>query len=525
MGRKNKSRKYLSRNKENMDIENNDIINQENENIEESQCTSYLTTSTGSLVSDDDNSETVGSNGPVLIQDAHLIDKMAHFDRERIPERVVHAKGAGAHGYFEVYKSMEEYTCADFLQTPKVKIPVFVRFSTVIGSKGSADTVRDPRGFAVKFYTDEGNYDIVGNDIPVFFIRDSIKFPDVIHSLKPSPDTNLKDVSRFWDFISNSPEAMHMITWLYSDRGTIKSYRHIDGFGVNTYVWVNSKGKRRYVKYHWKTMQGIETIDRHEADMLAGLDPDIATRDLYEAIECGKYPRYELYVQLIDVEEAENLPFDPLDDTKTWPEDKFPLKRVGIMTLNKNPENFFAEVEQSAFCPANVVKGVEFSADKMLQGRIFSYSDTQRYRLGVNFTQLPINKAKCPVNNNQQDGFMEYEYSRGSINYKPNSLNRNKPLEAPKKEYKGMHVEGNITRESIKKTDDFTQAGERYRGLSESERIALIDNILSELWQVPEKIQKKLVEYFIKCDEEFGEKVAEGLNLKSKKSINKYKFK
>lgn len=525
MGSKNKSKKNLSRNKENKDIEEYDVVNKENEDINNDCCTSYLTTNTGSLVSNDTNSETVGSNGPVLIQDVHLIDKMAHFDRERIPERVVHAKGAGAHGYFEVYRCMEEYTCADFLQVPKAKIPVFVRFSTVIGSKGSADTVRDPRGFAVKFYTSEGNYDIVGNDIPVFFIRDSIKFPDVIHSLKPSPDTNLKDVSRFWDFISNSPEAMHMITWLYSDRGTIKSYRHIDGFGVNTYVWVNSRGKRRYVKYHWKTMQGVETIDRHEAEILAGLDPDIAVRDLHEAIECGKYPKYELYVQLMDIEEAENLPFNPLDDTKTWPEDRFPLKRVGMMTLNKNPENFFAEVEQSAFCPANIVRGIEFSDDKMLQGRIFSYSDTQRYRLGINFTQLPINKAKCPVDNNNQDGLMRYDYKKGSVNYKPNSLNGNKPIEAPEERVECVYVEGNITKESIKKTDDFTQAGERYRGLNENEKTALIDNILSELWQVPEKIQRKLIEYFTRCDDEFGDRIAEGLNLKSKKSINKYKFK
>ena len=530
MGNKKKSKKNLSRSEKDNNMDDINIKKIDNDkNIEDDSCTKYMTTSTGTLVNNDTNSETIGANGPVLIQDIHLIDKMAHFDRERIPERVVHAKGAGAHGYFELYKSMGEYTCADFLQSPKAKVPVFARFSTVIGSKGSADTVRDPRGFAVKFYTDEGNYDIVGNDIPVFFIRDSIKFPDVIHSLKPSPDTNLKDVSRFWDFISNSPEAMHMITWLYSDRGTIKSYRHIEGFGVNTYIWVNSKGKRRYVKYHWKTMQGIETIDRHEADMLAGLDPDIATRDLHDAIECGKYPKYEFCVQLMDVEDAEKLPFDPLDDTKTWPEDKFPLKKVGMMTLNKNPENFFAEVEQVAFCPSNVVRGVELSADKMLQGRAFSYSDTQRYRLGVNFTQLPINKPVCSVNNYNQDGFMRYDYNKGSINYKPNSLACNKSKTSTEPEYKGMYVEGNITRETIEKTDDFTQAGERYRGLSEEERTHLVDNILSELWQVPEKIQDKLIEYFSKCDEEFGERILCGLrdneDKDGKKTLNKYKYK
>ena len=405
---------------------------------------------------------------------------------------------------------MKKYTSADFLSEDNKKTPVFVRFSTVIGGRGSADTVRDPRGFSVKFYTDEGNYDIVGNDIPVFFIRDGIKFPDVIHSLKPSPDTNLKDVSRFWDFIANSPEATHMIVWLYSDLGIVKSYRHMDGFGVNTFVWVNEKEERKYIKYHWKTMQGVEGVNRKEAEILAGLDPDIAVKDLHDAIEKGDYPKYELCVQMMDIEERCNLDFDPLDDTKTWPEDKFPLMKVGMLTLNRNPENFFVEVEQSAFCPANIVSGIEFSADKMLQGRVFSYIDTQRYRIGTNFNQLPINKPKSPVNNNLQDGKMRYENKKGQINYKPNSLDDNNPVIC-KKKFRGLYYEGYAEKEPITKVDNFTQAGERYRSLCEKDRCALVDNILSELWEVPESIQNKVIEYFFKADKEFGSRVKNGL--------------
>ena len=471
----------------------------------------YLTTSLGALVDDDDNSKTIGNNGPVLLEDISLLDKIAHFDRERIPERVVHAKGAGAHGYFKCYKCMKKYTCADFLSEDNKKTPVFVRFSTVIGSKGSADTVRDPRGFAVKFYTDEGNYDIVGNDLPVFFIRDAIKFPDVIHSLKPSPDTNLKDVSRFWDFISNTPEATHMIVWLYSDLGIVKSYRHMDGFGVNTYVWVNEKGERKFIKYHWKSMQGVEGVNRKEGEILAGLEPDIAVKDLYEAIEKGDYPQYELCVQMMDIEESCNLEFDPLDDTKIWPEDRFPLIKVGLMTLDKNPDNFFTEVEQSAFCPANVINGIELSADKMLQGRGFSYTDTQRYRIGINFSELPINRPKSPVDNCQQDGAMRYKNRKGAINYKPNSLDDNNPKVCKKAKHKGLYYEGFAVKHPIDKIDDFTQAGERYRSLCEKDKCALIDNILSELWEVPECIQKKLIEYFSNADQEFGDRVKNGL--------------
>jgi catalase len=478
----------------------------------------HLTTNQGVPVSDNQNSLTVGERGPVLLQDVHLIEKLAHFDRERIPERVVHAKGAGAHGYFQVYKSMEKYTCANFLQDSKKKTPVFVRFSTVVGARGSADSARDPRGFAVKFYTDEGNYDLVGNNLPVFFIRDAIKFPDMVHSFKPAPDTNIPTASsansRFWDFISLTPESTHMITWLFSDRGTVKSYRTMEGFGVNTYKWVNKEGKEVYVKYHWKPAAGVYSIDRHESTRLAGEDPDIATRDLYDTIASGKTVEYELNVQIMEIEDELKQDFDPLDATKTWPEDKFPLMPVGKMVLNRNPENYFAEVEQAAFCPASIVPGIEFSADKLLQGRSFSYADTQRHRLGPNYLQLPINSPRMPVNNNQRDGFMQYApYGGGTVNYEPNTLADGMPGEAPAYPTSQTRVEGDLTRRKISLTNDFEQAGERYRLLKGVEQDHLVDNIVDSLGAADKPIKKRMVENLTKADPEFGKRVAKGLNL------------
>lgn len=467
----------------------------------------YLTTNEGAPVSDNQNSLTVGERGPILLKDIHLVEKISHFDRERIPERVVHAKGAGAHGYFEVYESMKKYTKAKFLQESKKKTHVFVRFSTVIGSKGSADTARDPRGFAVKFYTEDGNYDIVGNDIPVFFIRDAMKFPDLIHAFKPSPDTNIQSSNRIWDFLTNTPESTHMITWLFSDRGTIKSYRNIEGFGVNTYVWVNEKGERIYVKYHWKPLLGVKTITRQEAKILAGVDPDVATRDLYDTLSKGEVVEYELFVQLMNIEDELRQDFDPLDATKIWPEDKFPLIKVGKMTLNEAPKNFFAEVEQAAFSPSNIIPGVEISNDKLLQGRVFSYADTERYRLGANFTQLPINKPLAKVTNNQQDGFMRYFTSEGPTNYEPNSLNNGKPKEAPTSPSMPVYVEGKIMSKKIPLTNDFKQAGDRYRSLSKIDQDHLVDNIVDDLWSVDKEIQLKAIENLSKACTEFGERI------------------
>ena len=343
--------------------------------------------------------------------------------------------------------------------------------------------------------------------MPVFFIRDAIRFPDFIHSAKSSPDTNLKDPERFWDFISLTPESTHMITWVYSDRGTIKDYRHMDGFGVNTFIWVNKHGKRIFIKYHWKTMQGIETIDRHESDRLAGLDPNIATKNLHQAIACGNCPRWELCVQMLPMDLADCLPFDPLDDTKTWPEDQFPLIPVGMMVLNENPQNFFAEVEQSAFCPANLVPGIEFSADKMLVGRSFSYRDTQRYRLGANFSNLPVNRSICPVFNNQRDGAATYSVIPGRVNYSPNSLNRNQPYPYPIAEPNSFELSGCVKRTPIQKTDDFTQPGERYLSLTKEEQCHLVDNIAVELAQCNPELVNRAISNFCKANEEFGKKV------------------
>ncbi|GAA0781094.1 catalase [Hathewaya limosa] len=473
----------------------------------------YLTTSTGAPVDNNQSSLTVGARGPVLLQDIYLLDKLASFDRERIPERVVHAKGAGAHGYFKVYRPMAKYTRAKFLQDPNKKTDVFVRFSTVIGSKGSADTARDPRGFAVKFYTEEGNYDLAGNNIPVFFIRDAIKFPDIIHSLKPSPDTNLPDPNRFWDFISNSPEATHMIVWLYSDLGTRKSFRAMEGFGVNTYVWVNEKGKRVYVKYHWKPALGNKTIPRQEAELLAGIDPNVATRDLYDTLNSGKTVEYELNVQLMNMEDENNLDFDPLDDTKVWPEDKYPLMKVGKMVLNRAPDNFFEEVEQAAFCPSNLVPGIEVSNDKMLQGRVFAYADTQRHRIGPNFNQLKINMPKVPVCNDEQDGAMRIYSNKGAVNYEPNSLANGWPKEAPTYPEEPEYVKGKLEKRKIPLADDFKQAGEKYHSYTKEEKDHLISNLVDDLWCVDREIQLKVVKNFTKASKEFGTRVAKGLKI------------
>jgi catalase len=477
----------------------------------------YLTTNQGVPVSDNQNSMTVSERGPVLLQDVQFIEKMAHFDRERIPERVVHAKGAGAHGYFQVYKSMAAYTKAEFLQDPDKKTPVFIRFSTVTGGRGSADTVRDPRGFAVKFYTEAGNYDLVGNNLPVFFIRDAIKFPDMVHAFKGAPDSNIPSASsahnRFWDFISLTPESTHMITWLFSDRGTPKSYRMQEGFGVNTYVWVNAEGKAVYVKYHWKPKLGVHNLDRHEATQLAGVDPDYLIRDLYDTIARGEEVEYELNVQLMDIADEMKQNFDPLDATKTWPEDKFPLMPVGKMVLNRNPENFFAEVEQAAFCPASIVPGIEFSDDKLLQGRTFSYNDTQRYRLGANYLQLPVNRPLVPVNNNQRDGAMQIGAFTGSVNYEPNSLAGGMPMEAPAGTSRVYQVEGEVTRRKIDITNDFGQAGERYRSLSKMDQEHLVDNLIADLMHIDKPIQQRVVDNLTKADQELGRYVADGLKL------------
>ncbi|MEF9952272.1 MAG: catalase [Clostridium sp.] len=474
-----------------------------------------MTSNLGAPVENDSHSLTVGVDGPVVLRDLHLIDKLAHFDRERIPERVVHAKGAGAYGYFKLINPMGRYTKAKVFNDMRSETEAFVRFSTVIGSKGSADTLRDPRGFAVKLYTEDGNLDIVGNNLPVFFIRDAIKFPDLIHAFKPSPDSNLHDPNRFWDFIASTPESTHMITFLFSDYGTIKSFRKMKGFGVNTYVWVNEKGERFLVKYHWTPIAGEETITRQEAEILAGVDPDIATRDLYDTLVKGRKVDYDLSVQILNPKSDYDIDFDPLDATKTWPEKVFPLIKVGRLTLTRPPDNFFEESEQVAFCPGNIVPGVEPSNDKLLQGRLFSYKDTQRHRLGPNFEQIPINRPRTDVDNNERDGSMAMMNHKGKVNYSPNYLDNNnpKPCATYGKE-PAEYISGSVSRRLINKENNFKQAGELYDSYTKEQQDHLIDNLVSDLFNVERDIQKQVVYYFSEASKDFGERVRRGLRLK-----------
>ncbi|CVK20689.1 catalase [Sporomusa sphaeroides] len=477
----------------------------------------YLTSNQGTPVTDDQNSLTVGERGPILLEDIVLLEKITHFNRERIPERVLHAKGAGAFGFFVPYQSMASLTKAKFLQDPEKKTPVFVRFSIAGSSLGGADTVRDIRGFAVKFYTEEGNYDLIGNHLPVFPIRDPMRFTDLIHALKPNPVNNIRggptEASRFWDFMSLRPESMNFLTYLFSDNGIIKSYRTIQGYGVNTYSWVNLCGEEVYVKYHWEPCAGVEYIDSKTAAQLAGTDPDVASRDLFDTIAAGHTVEFEMRVQIMNVEAECEQTFDPLDPTKIWPENLFPLMPVGRMVLNKNPENFFVEVEQSAFSPAAIVPGIAFSNDRILQGRTFPYGDTQRYRIGVNYLQLPTNMPRSPVDNMMQDGDMQTMYNQGIVNYLPNTLAGGMPMEAPQQGKPAENfASGNIARHELT-GDDYYQARSRYRTMSAAERKRLVSNIVENLSQAYEPIQRRAVEQFLRVDNEFGSRIAQGINL------------
>jgi catalase len=480
-----------------------------------------LTTRQGHPVYDNQNTRTVGDRGPAALENYQFLEKISHFDRERVPERVVHARGAGAYGYFEAYGTIgtdpaAKYTRAKLFAEKGKRTPVFVRISTVIGGRDSAETARDPRGFAVKFYTEDGNWDLVGNNLPVFFIRDAIKFPDVIHALKPSPDTFRQEPNRIFDFMSLTPESMHMLTWLFSPRGIPADYRHQDGFGVNTYRMVNSQGEAVLVKYHWKSKQGIKSLTQEQANAIQATELGHATKDLYEAIERGDYPEWELNVQIMSDDEHPELDFDPLDDTKTWPEDRFPLLPVGRMVLDRNPSNFFAEVEQAAFGTGVLVDGLDFSDDKMLQGRTFSYSDTQRYRVGPNYLQLPVNHPRAHVATNQRDGQMTFNVDHTGpnpkVNYEPNSTGG--LVEAPRagKDFTPQ-VSGPVGRFKIARTNDYKQAGERYRTMEDWERDDLIRNLVDKLTQCDKPIQLRMVEHFTMCDPEYGRRVAEGLDL------------
>ncbi|MBI4298098.1 MAG: catalase [Chloroflexi bacterium] len=481
------------------------------------------TTDAGIPAPSDEHSLTAGPDGPILLQDHYLIQKMAQFNRERVPERVVHAKGAGAHGYFECSEDVSQWTKAKFLQKGK-RTDVFVRFSTVAGELGSADTVRDPRGFAIKFYTEDGNYDLVGNNTPVFFIRDPQKFQDFIHSQKRRADNGLRDNNMQWDFWTLSPESAHQVTFLFSDRGTPRTYRNMNGYGSHTFTWVNAKGEAFYVKYHFKTDQGIRNFTDAEAKAMAGEDPDYHRRDLWETLARGGEASWTLQMQIMPVAQAAGYRFNPFDLTKVWPHEDYPPVVIGRMVLNRNPENFFAEVEQAAFEPSNMVPGIEPSPDKMLLGRLFSYPDTHRYRIGANYLQLPINRPQAPVHSYNRDGTMRYA-NPGDPVYAPNSSGG--PAAAPERYGERYHlrVAGQLTRSPYTmhaEDDDFVQPRALYqKALSQTDREHLVSNIVNHVKQgVTDEVKARVIEYWRQVDGDLGKRVASGLGIRGRRDAS-----
>ncbi|KAH9508982.1 hypothetical protein Btru_048464 [Bulinus truncatus] len=471
-----------------------------------------ITTGAGAPVGNKNAVLTVGPRGPMLIQDHVFLDEMAHFNRERIPERVVHAKGAGAFGYFEVTHDITKYCKAKVFEHVGKKTSMAARFSTVGGEKGSADTARDPRGFALKFYTEDGNWDLVGNNTPIFFIRDPILFPSFIHTQKRNPVTNLKDADMTWDFFTLRPETTHQVLFLYSDRGTPDGYRHMNGYGSHTFKIVNKDGAFNYCKFHFKTDQGIKNLLADAAAKLQGTDPDYATRDLYNAIAEGNFPSWTLYIQVMSPEEAEKFRWNPFDLTKIWPHSEFPLIPVGKVVLNRNPKNYFTEVEQIAFSPAHMVPGVEPSPDKMLQGRLYSYTDTHRHRLGSNYLQIPVN---CPFNtrvkNYQRDGPQcVTDNQDGAPNYFPNSFGG--PIDVQTCLESSFNLSGNVQRYNTHDEDNFTQAGNFWRKvLSSEEKTRLVENIVGHLREAEEFIKTRAIGNFTQVDPELGQRIREGL--------------
>lgn len=480
-----------------------------------------LTDRQGHPITDNQNIRTIGNRGPSTLENYHFIEKISHFDRERIPERVVHGRGAGAHGYFEAYGKLGDepiaaYTRAKLFQEAGKRTPVFVRFSSVIHGGHSPETLRDPRGFAVKFYTEDGNWDLVGNNLKIFFIRDAMKFPDMVHAFKPDPVTNVQSMKRFFDFVSQTPEATHMITFLFSPWGIPANYRQMQGSGVNTYKWINAEGKAVLVKYHWEPLsQGIRNLTQKDAEKLQAKNFNHATQDLYEAIDRGDYPEWELQVQWMSDDEHPELDFDPLDDTKLWPTEQFPMLPVGKMVLNRNPSNYFAEVEQAAFGTGVLVDGLDFSDDKMLQGRTFSYSDTQRYRVGSNYLQLPINAPKKHAATNQRDGQMAFyvDIAPGQnphINYEPSSLGGLSEADRPGAPHEPEY-NAKLTRQAIDRENNFGQAGDTYRKLEDWEKDELISNLVDALSTCTDYIRETMIGYFTEADADYGRRVADGL--------------
>ena len=474
-----------------------------------------LTTASGIPVDDNQNSITAGPRGPVLLQDFHLIEKLQHFNRERIPERVVHAKGSGAYGTFTVTHDISKYTKAKLFAAVGKETETFLRFSTVGGEKGSADTERDPRGFAVRFYTEEGNWDLVGNNTPTFFLKDGIKFPDFIHTQKRDPQTNLKSAQNVWDFWSKAPESLHQVTILFSDRGTPDGYRHMDGFGSHTYSLINDAGERVWVKWHFKTLQGIRNLSAAEAQRLAGVDPDYAQRDLFGAIAKGDYPRWSVEIQVMDDAQRAawetKTGWDAFDLTKVWPQGEFPRIPVGILELNRNPDNYHADVEQAALSPSNIVPGLGYSPDKMLQARLFAYHDAQLYRVGTNHQHLPVNRPRCPFHNQQRDGAMAIANGGAAPNYDP--VRADVPATGGFGHGDaGWPVEGNAGRYDTRATDDhFTQAGNLFRLLTEEGKRNLIANIAGSLSGADAATQDRQIGHFLKADPAYGQGVAEAI--------------
>ncbi len=484
-----------------------------------------LTNRQGHPVYDNQNQRTVGARGPATLENYQFLEKISHFDRERIPERVVHARGITAFGYFEADGTVGDepiatYTRAKVFSEKGKRTELAIRFSTVAGGRDSSEAARDPRGFAVKFYTEDGNWDLVGNNLGVFFIRDAVKFPDFIHSQKPDPVTFDRQVAnRVFDFISQTPEALHMITLVFSPRGLPATYRTMQGFGVNTYKWVNEQGETKLVKYHWLPKQGVKSWTAADAASVQAGELGPHTKDLYAAIEAGDHPSWDLHVQLMDDHDHPELDFDPLDDTKVWPENDFPLRKIGTMTLNRMPENFFAESEQIAFGTGVLVDGLDFSDDKMLVGRTFSYSDTQRHRVGPNYLQLPVNQAKgAKVATNQRDGQMAYAVDLGPgqnphVNYEPSTIGGLREGTYPTHDDQGPEIVGRLTRKRIPRTNDYVQAGERYLLSEQWERDDLVDNLVDALSQCDQHIAERMVWHLLMCEDELGLRVGEGLGI------------
>ncbi len=484
----------------------------------------FLTTNHGLRINDDQNSLKAGERGPTLLEDFHFREKITHFDHERIPERIVHARGSAAHGVFELTESLSKYTKAKFLQTPGTQTPVFVRFSTVAGSRGSTDLARDVRGFSVKFYTEEGNYDLVGNNIPVFFIQDAVKFPDLIHAVKPEPHNEIPQAASahdtFWDFVSVMPESMHMIMWAMSDRALPRSLRMMEGFGVHTFRLVNENNESVFVKFHWKPVLGVHSVAWDEAQKISGKDSDFHRRDLWEAIESGNFPEWQFGVQIVEEKDEHSFDFDLLDPTKLIPEELVPVQIIGKMTLNRNPDNFFAETEQVAFHPGHLVSGIDFSNDPLLQGRLFSYTDTQLSRLGgPNFHEIPINRPIAPVHNNQRDGIHRQTINKGKTSYHPNTVGNGCPFQAGAAQGGFVSYNEKIEARKVRARSDsffdhFSQATLFYNSQSEPEKNHIVDALRFELGKLETPaIRLRVVGMLTKIDKTLAAKVAQGLGI------------